>query len=99
MRWCRTGNEMVWDGGSEPRVVPTRRTLLGVALVRAPVWPCGGGGRLHGEERRKASSVLPPTRAVALVRKPTRKKARFNCHAYFISVLEARKSKGSSKPQ
>ena len=23
------------------------------------------GGRLHGEERRKASSVLPPTRAVA----------------------------------
>ena len=44
MRWCRTGNEMVWDGGSEPLVVPARRALLGVSLGGAPVWPCGGGG-------------------------------------------------------
>ena len=55
---------MVWDGGSEPPVVPTRWALLGVALGGAPVWPCGGGGRLRGGERRKASSVLPPTRSV-----------------------------------
>ena len=55
---------MVWDGGLEPLVVPTRWALLGVALGKAPVWPCGVGGRLHGGERQKASSVLPPTRAV-----------------------------------
>ena len=42
---------MVWDGGSEPLVVPTRWALLGVALGGAPVWPSSGGGRLHGEER------------------------------------------------
>ena len=34
---------MVWDGGSEPLVVPTRWALLGVALSRAPVWPSSGG--------------------------------------------------------
>ena len=63
MGWCRTeSNEVVWDGGSDPPVVPTRWALLGVSLGGAPVWPCGGGGRLHGGERRKASSVLPPTR-------------------------------------
>ena len=44
MRWYGTeGNEMVWDGGSEPLVVPTRWDLLRVALGRAPVWPCGTG--------------------------------------------------------
>ena len=46
---------MVWEGESEPPVVPTRWALLGVALGGAPVWPCGGeagfteesvGGRL-----------------------------------------------------
>ena len=34
---------MVWDGGSEPLVVPTRWALLGVALGGAPVWPSSGG--------------------------------------------------------
>ena len=52
---------MVWDGESDPPVVLTRWALLGVALCGAPVWPCGVGGRLHGGERWKASSVLPPT--------------------------------------
>ena len=58
---------MVWDGESEPPVVLTRWDLLRVFLGGAPVWPCGGGGRLHGGERQKASSVLPPTRAVDLL--------------------------------
>ena len=34
---------MVWDGGSEPLIVPTRWALLGVALGGAPVWPSSGG--------------------------------------------------------
>ena len=34
---------MVWDGGLEPLVVPTRWALLGVALGGAPVWPSSGG--------------------------------------------------------
>ena len=34
---------MVWDGGSNPLVVPTRWALLGVALGGAPVWPISGG--------------------------------------------------------
>ena len=37
-------DEMVWDGGSEPLVVPTRWALLGAALGGAPVWPSSGGG-------------------------------------------------------
>ena len=37
------GNDMVWDGGSKPLVVPTRWALLGVALGGAPVWPSSGG--------------------------------------------------------
>ena len=34
---------MVWDGGSEPFVVPTSWALLGVALGGALVWPSSGG--------------------------------------------------------
>ena len=34
---------MVWDGGLDPPVVPTRWALLVVALVGALVWPCGIG--------------------------------------------------------
>ena len=34
---------MVWDGGSEPLVVPTRWDILGVDLGGAPVWPSSGG--------------------------------------------------------
>ena len=34
---------MVWDGGSEPLVVPTRWTLLGVTLGGAPAGPSSGG--------------------------------------------------------
>ena len=34
---------MVWDGGLEPLVVPTRWALLRVALGRAPVWSCSSG--------------------------------------------------------
>ena len=36
-------DEMVRDGGSEPLVVPTRWSLLGVVLCGAPVWPCDIG--------------------------------------------------------
>ena len=44
MIWCGTeDNEMVRDGGSETLVVPTRWDLLGVALGRVPVRPCGTG--------------------------------------------------------
>ena len=44
MIWCRAEiNEMVWDRGLEPLVVPTRWALLGVALGGPPVWPCGAG--------------------------------------------------------
>ena len=34
---------MVWDGGSEPLVVPTRWDFLGVALGGPLVWMCGAG--------------------------------------------------------
>ena len=34
---------MVWDGGLEPLVVPTRWALLGVALGGALVWTSSGG--------------------------------------------------------
>ena len=37
------GNEMVWEGGLKPLVVPTRWALLGVALGGAPVWSSSGG--------------------------------------------------------
>ena len=44
MRWLRTeGNEMLWDGGSEPLVVPTRRAFLGVSLCGLLVWLCVAG--------------------------------------------------------
>ena len=71
MGWCRTeSNEMVWDGESEPPVVASPdkvgsswsrpRRGAGVAVR----W----GGRLHGGRRQKASSVLPPTQEVEIVR-------------------------------
>ena len=41
---------MVWDGGLESPVVPTRWDLRGVALGGAPVWLCGGGGVGFTEE-------------------------------------------------
>ena len=61
MGWCRTdGNEVVWDGGSEPPVVPTRWALLEVALGGAPVWPCGGGvGFTEGSVGRRPPCYLP----------------------------------------
>ena len=34
---------MVWYGGLEPLIVPTRWALLGVSLGGAPMWPCGAG--------------------------------------------------------
>ena len=41
MIWFGTeGNDMVWDGGLEPLVVPTMWDLDVVALGGAPVWPC-----------------------------------------------------------
>ena len=52
---------MVWDGGSEPLVVPTRWALLGVTLGRAPVWPSSGG---VGFTEKSVVSIRPP-------RKPT----------------------------
>ena len=61
MVWCRTeGNEVVWDEGSDPPVVPTRWDLLGVALGGALVWPCGGGaGFTKGSVGRRPSFYLP----------------------------------------
>ena len=45
MRWCGTYiNEMVWEGGSEPLVLPTRWDLIGVSLwqVVCVAVRCGG---------------------------------------------------------
>ena len=51
---------MVWDGGSEPLVVPTRPDLLGVALGMAPVWPCSGGeGLMEKSVGRRPPCYLP----------------------------------------
>ena len=50
---------MVWDGGLEPPVVPTRWALLGVALGGAPVWPCEGGGQ--ASQRGASEGVLRVT--------------------------------------
>ena len=44
------GNDMVWDGGSDPLVVPTRWALLGVSPDGVPVWLCSAG--LVFRERR-----------------------------------------------
>ena len=61
MGGCRTeSNEMVWNGESEPPVVPTSWALLRVSLDRAPVWPCGGGGGFTEESvRRRPPCYLP----------------------------------------
>ena len=51
---------MVWDGGSGPLVVPTRRALIGVALGGAPVWPCGGEESFTEKSvRRRPPRYLP----------------------------------------
>ena len=45
---------MVCDRVSDTLVVPTRWDLLGVALGRAPVWPCGKGvGFTERSSRRR----------------------------------------------
>ena len=58
LRWCGTEvNAMVWDRGSDTLVEPTRWDLLGVALGRAPVWPCGKGVGFTEKSSRKRLCV------------------------------------------
>ena len=61
MGWCKTEvNKMVWDGESEPPVVPTIWALLGVSLGGAPVWPCGEGSGFTEESfGRRSPCYLP----------------------------------------
>ena len=48
---------MVRDGGSDPLVVPTRWDLLGVALGRVPVRPCGTGAGFMDRRARRSLYV------------------------------------------
>ena len=59
---------MVWDGESEPPVVPTRWALLRVALGGAPVWPCGGGAGFTEESvGRRPPCYLPLEQLISCI--------------------------------
>ena len=59
---------MVWDGESKPPVVPKRWAFSWSRPRRGAGVAVRWGGRLHGGRHQKASSVLPPTQEVEIVR-------------------------------
>ena len=73
---------MVWEGGSDLIVVPTRWALLGVALGGAPVWLSSGGvGFTEKRVVMRPPCYLPLGQLIVLECSPLHL---INCTDFFI---------------